>query len=153
MSAYLIFVIVLTVAYVIYYGVTAYRDLSAKNNEAGTDEENFDISSMEEDVATPVSETSQGFQVGVSESGNMPENDDDAILTVDEERETADQSELEEKARKISEGLEDADVRSEQGLRDTEFMELLNSERTAPSIFKIKTVRQDSGTQEEEIRI
>ena len=65
MSSYLIFVLVLTAVYIIYYAVIITKDLYGKKDEAKSTEEVFDISSMadaEESIA--VEENEGGFSVG-----------------------------------------------------------------------------------------
>lgn len=58
MTPYVIFVIVLTVAYIIYYGYHISKDLYGKKNEKDTPVEEFDVSGMQDDVvATPVRES------------------------------------------------------------------------------------------------
>lgn len=65
MSSYLIFVLVLTAVYIIYYAVIITKDLYGKKDEAKTNEEVFDVSGManaEESVA--VEENDGGFSIG-----------------------------------------------------------------------------------------
>lgn len=63
MKSYLIFAIVLTVAYIIYYAVIIAQELYGKKREEKTEEEVFDLDpSEEESVAVTESET--GFSVG-----------------------------------------------------------------------------------------
>ena len=65
MSSYLIFVLVLTVIYIIYYAVIITKDLYGKKDDAKTTEEVIDVSSMadaEESVA--VEENDGGFSIG-----------------------------------------------------------------------------------------
>lgn len=50
MTPYVIFVIVLTVAYIIYYGYHISKDLYGKKNEKDTPVEEFDVSGMQDDV-------------------------------------------------------------------------------------------------------
>lgn len=65
MTPYVIFVIVLTVAYIIYYGYHISKDLYGKKNEKDTPVEEFDVSGMQDDVvATPVRESGDGFSIG-----------------------------------------------------------------------------------------
>ncbi|MFS2832798.1 hypothetical protein [Bacteroides uniformis] len=74
MTPYVIFVIVLTVAYIIYYGYHISKDLYGKKNEEDTPVEEFDVSGMQDEViATPVRESGDGFSLGeetVRGSGN-----------------------------------------------------------------------------------
>ena len=65
MSSYLIFVLVLTAIYIIYYAVIITKDLYGKKDDAKTTEEVIDVSSMadaEESVA--VEENDGGFSIG-----------------------------------------------------------------------------------------
>ncbi len=76
MSSYLIFVLVLTAIYIIYYAVIITKDLYGKKDEAKTNEEVFDVSGMadaEESVA--VEENNGGFSIG----GNSYDTQVDAI--------------------------------------------------------------------------
>lgn len=79
MTPYVIFVIVLTVAYIIYYGYHISKDLYGKKNEKDTSVEEFDVSGMQDEVvATPVRESGDGFFLGeetnrVNDSSNIAE--------------------------------------------------------------------------------
>lgn len=65
MTPYVIFVIVLTIAYIIYYGYNISKDLYGKKNEKDTPVEEFDVSGMRDEVvATPVRESGDGFSLG-----------------------------------------------------------------------------------------
>ena len=65
MTPYVIFVIVLTVAYIIYYGYHISKDLYGKKNEKDTPVEEFDVGGMpDEVVAMPVRESGDGFSLG-----------------------------------------------------------------------------------------
>ena len=76
MSSYLIFVLVLTAIYIIYYAVIITKDLYGKKDDAKTNEEVFDVSGMtdaEESVA--VEENDGGFSIG----GNSYDTQVDAV--------------------------------------------------------------------------
>lgn len=76
MNSYLIFVLVLTAIYTIYYAVIITKDLYGKKDEAKTNEEVFDVSGMantEESVA--VEENDGGFSIG----GNSYDTQVDAV--------------------------------------------------------------------------
>lgn len=65
MSSYLIFVLVLTAVYIIYYAVIVTKDLYGKKDNSKTTEEVFDVSNMadaEESIA--VEENNGGFRIG-----------------------------------------------------------------------------------------
>lgn len=65
MSPYVIFVIVLTIAYIIYYGYNISKDLYGKKGQPEATVEEFDVSGMEnEEQPTPVRETGEGFSLG-----------------------------------------------------------------------------------------
>ena len=53
MSPFVIFVIVLTIIYIIYYAVMITRDLYGKKEDHKTQEEVFDVSDMVEEEASP----------------------------------------------------------------------------------------------------
>lgn len=96
MSSYLIFVLVLTAVYIIYYAVIITKDLYGKKDETKSTEEVFDISSMtdaEESIA--VEENEGGFSVGTDSYDTvadavMPsgENGDDFGMSNNEKNES-----------------------------------------------------------------
>lgn len=61
MSSFVIFAIVLTIIYIIYYAVMVFRELYGKKEQHFSNQETFDVSDMERDVATQVNETGNGF--------------------------------------------------------------------------------------------
>lgn len=63
MKSYLIFAIVLTVAYIIYYAVIIAQELYGKKREEKTEEEVFDLDPSEEE-SVAVTESDTGFSVG-----------------------------------------------------------------------------------------
>lgn len=68
MSPFVIFVIVLTIIYIIYYAVMITRDLYGKKEDHKTQEEVFDVSDMvEEEAAVSVHESDNGFSVADKE--------------------------------------------------------------------------------------
>lgn len=65
MKSFLIFAIVVTVIYVIYYTVIIVQDLYGKPKEDKSQAESFDVSDMtEEEESIAVSESDGGFSVG-----------------------------------------------------------------------------------------
>lgn len=67
MRAYWIFVICLTVAYIIYYAVNIVRDLYGKKDENKSNEETFEVSTSDEDAedaSISVTESDTGFSIG-----------------------------------------------------------------------------------------
>lgn len=64
MSAFAIFVLVLTIVYVVYYAVTITHDLWGKKGESTSRKEVFDINTMmEEESAISVNESETGFRI------------------------------------------------------------------------------------------
>lgn len=65
MTPFVIFAIVLTVAYIFYFGIVIAHDLYGKRGQENTDEEHFDVSSMQEsEDSTLVDEEGDGFRIG-----------------------------------------------------------------------------------------
>ena len=74
MSSYLIFVLVLTAVYIIYYAVIVTKDLYGKKDDAKTTEEVFDVSNMAD-----AEENNGGFSIG----GNSYDTQVDAVADYD----------------------------------------------------------------------
>lgn len=90
MSAFAIFVLVLTVIYVIYYSAIIMQDLYAKKDAPKTEEEDFDVSQMQnQEEPISITEDANGFHLNgdTTEEQEEPssvtwiENDDDANNT------------------------------------------------------------------------
>lgn len=65
MTPFVIFAIVLTIAYIFYFGIVIAHDLYGKKGQENTDEEHFDVSSMQEsEESTQVDEAGDGFRIG-----------------------------------------------------------------------------------------
>ena len=76
MSSYLIFVLVLTAVYIIYYAVIVTKDLYGKKDDAKTTEEVFDVSNMADaEESITVEENNGGFCIG----GNSYDTQVDAV--------------------------------------------------------------------------
>ena len=130
----MIFALVLTIAYAIYYAVVIAKDLQGKKGHANSTEEVFDLEGMEEDVSVEVSEAGDGFQVGNAGERPMipsePEVNDHS-----EEPEETPQNAAEAKANELKSNLLEADIESEEGVTAPELHELLESKRE--TLFKI----------------
>jgi hypothetical protein len=102
--AYWIFAIVLTIAYIIYYGYNISKDIYGKKTEKTNAPEVFDIKSLASEVtATPVKEVDGGFSFG------------DNVVDSLEGAETDERhSSTENKLAKVD--LDEADVQSEGGM-------------------------------------
>ena len=111
----MIFTLVLTIAYAIYYAVVIAKDLQGKKGRTHSTEEVFDLADMEEEESVQVSESGDSFHVGDSE--NRPTDP------------------IEEKAEQLKSNLLEADITSEDGMTAPELHELLESKRE--TLFKI----------------
>lgn len=65
MKSYFVFVLVLTVAYLIYYAVIIVQDLYGKKGTDGTDEEVFGLGIPDDEQSVDVTESETGFSIGV----------------------------------------------------------------------------------------
>ena len=74
MSPFAIFAIVLTIGYVFYFGIVIAHDLYGKKGQENTNEEHFDVSSMQDtEESTQVDEDGDSFRIGnESTSENSP---------------------------------------------------------------------------------
>ena len=130
----MIFALVLTIAYAIYYAVVIAKDLQGKKGRAHSTEEVFDLADMEEEESVQVSESGDSFHVGDSE--NRPTdpiregNEDASEQPVEKPRNAA-----EEKAEQLKSNLLEADIASEDGVTAPELHELLEGKRE--TLFKI----------------
>ena len=120
----MIFTLVLTIAYAIYYAVVIAKDLQGKKGRTH----------MEEEESVQVSESGDSFHVGDSE--NRPtdpirEGNEDASEQPAEKLRNA----AEEKAEQLKSNLLEADITSEDGMTAPELHELLESKRE--TLFKI----------------
>lgn len=125
MTPYVIFVIVLTVAYIIYYGYHISKDLYGKKNEKDTLVEEFDVSGMlDEVVAMPVRESGDGFSLG-EDIGRGSDNPERA----EPEREVSSEN---GKGRfdNLTENMDETDVTSEGGVSYDELEQMLYDKRS-----------------------
>ena len=134
MSPFMIFALVLTIAYAIYYAVVIAKDLQGKKGQANSTEEVFDLEDMEEEESVEVSETGDSFQVGNSGERSM-EPSDSEVNDYSEEPEETPQNAAEVKAKELKANLLEADITSEDGMTAPELHELLEGKRE--TLFKI----------------
>lgn len=64
MKSYFIFVIALTVVYIVYYAVIIVHDLYGKKGTGKTQEEIFDLGEPDDEESVAVTESEKGFKVG-----------------------------------------------------------------------------------------
>ena len=138
----MIFALVLTIAYAIYYAVVIAKDLQGKKGRTHSTEEVFDLAGMEEEESVQVSESGDSFHVGDSE--NRPtepirEGNEDASEQPAEKTRNA----AEEKAEQLKSGLLEADITSEEGMTAPELHELLESKRETLFRIPMKITRNE----------
>ncbi|WP_462340111.1 hypothetical protein [Paraprevotella clara] len=139
MSAYMTFAIILTVAYIIYYGVTIGRDLYGKAKQGSSNEDTFTLGPVEAESTTMVNETENGFSV---DNAEQPSADTETRETRKESQDKdAEHSEAEKKAERMSQAMDDAEVESGNGYHDFELRELLQ-QRNHPGILFIESKSQ-----------
>lgn len=109
MESYLIFAIVLTVAYIIYYAVIIAQELYGKKREEKTEEEVFDLNPSEEE-SVAVTESDTGFSVG----GEQYETEGSTATEEQKEPETAPPTETPE------EKLQRLKAKAEERMEETE---------------------------------
>ncbi len=142
MSAFAIFVLVLTVFYAIYYSVIIMQDVYGKKDAPKSDEEEIDVGQMQEsEEPTSVSESSEGFFIG----NDDVEQEQSGITFIDNEEDAERyQEQVENERRKASEecarlenALDDIDVDST-GATEADVMVqmLLNQKPGGPTIFQ-----------------
>lgn len=128
----MIFALVLTTAYAIYYAVAIARDLQDRKGRANPTEEVFDLEGMGEEESVRVSESGDGFLLG--DSGERPDGpvgqeEDERKQPAEEPRDAA-----VEKAERIRSGLSEAEIESEYGVDAPTLHELLEGKRE--TLFK-----------------
>jgi hypothetical protein len=126
MTPYLIFVTVLTIAYIIYYGYHISKDLYGKKGEASDTAEVFDVASLQDEVtATPVREMDGGFSLGDNEVVQSVPTPAVPVSGAD-------------KYDSIREEMEETDVQSEGGLTAMEMEEFLATHNVTDLFRKSK---------------
>lgn len=134
MTPYVIFAIVLTIAYIIYYGYNISKDLYGKKNEKDTSVEEFDVSGMRDEVvATPVRESGDGFSLGEETAPAA-----DSPKGAEPEEETPEGN---GKGRfdNLTENMDETDVTSEGGVPFDELEQMLYA-RKSDIAFRKSTV-------------
>lgn len=134
MSPFMIFALVLTVLYAVYYGVVIARDLQGKKGRLQSTEEVFDLEDMGSEESVEVRETEDSFRVGgagMEQPAEAAETDANGTpgKTADTESHDA-----EEKTERIKSSLAEAEIESENGVYAPELHELLEGKRE--TLFK-----------------
>jgi len=134
MSPFAIFAIVLTIIYIIYYGVNISRDLYGKKGQENETEEIFDVSNMSEvEEPIPVTEDGDGFIIGTqADPGNLSQ----ANLSGEQGREekknddsykygSAEKNKAEEQVDTVRRNMIEGDIQSEVVMDEKEFEDYL----------------------------
>lgn len=125
------FALVLTIAYLIYYGVTIAKDLQGKKDRTASTEEVFDLEGMESEEPVEVRETGGSFHIGGTDAGKETvEADEPGSGAPDETPRDA----AGKKAEQVKSALVEAEVECEGGMFAPTLHELLEGKRQ--SLFK-----------------
>lgn len=165
MSPFAIFAIVLTIAYIIYYGVNISRDLYGKKGQENETEEIFDMGSISE-IEEPISVTEDGdsFIIGMkadlenlSESNHPGEhgweekgNGDSYNSRTADKSETVDKSGIAEKGKaeelvdNVRQNMLEGDIQSEVVMNETQFEDYLVNQQ----VVLFDNQRQSKGLRE-----
>lgn len=165
MSPFAIFAIVLTIAYIIYYGVNISRDLYGKKGQENETEEIFDMGTMSEiEEPIPVTEDGDSFIIGtqadlenLSESNHPGEqgregkgSDDSYKGGTADKGEVADKSGIAEKSKaeelvdNVRQNMLEGDIQSEVVMDETQFEDYLVNQQ----VILFDNQRQNKGLRE-----
>lgn len=159
MSPFAIFAIVLTIAYIIYYGVNISRDLYGKKGQENETEEIFDVSNMSEiETPIPVTEDGDGFVIGTQANvenpseANLPEeqrkegkkNDDSYKSETASKSGIAEKSKTEELVDTIRQNMLEGDIQSEVVMNEKQFEDYLINQQ----VMLFDNQRPDKGLKE-----
>ncbi len=159
MSPFAIFAIVLTIAYIIYYGVNISRDLYGKKGQENETEETFDVSAMsgiEEPI--PVIEDGDGFIIGTQagpenlsegnlageQGGKEKGNDDTHKRGTTDESGAGGKSKAEVLVETIRRNMLEGDIQSEVVMDEKQFEDYLINQQ----IILFDSQRPDKGLRE-----
>lgn len=143
MTPYAIFAIVLTIAYIIYYGYHISKDLYGKKGQAETTEEIFDVQAVtgDEVVATAVRETGDGFSVGESPTGTTESTQMEPATSPTLNATGDTPTDQTDKFSSMMQQMDETDVTSEGGIRYPELEQML-MEQNPVILFRKSTVKE-----------
>lgn len=136
MSAFGIFALILTIAYIIYFIVVIVRDVAAdrKSGDDSSQTETFDTSFMEEQ-SVQVTETREGFSVGNQEIAATPVAEVAGNITEEPEDKSAEAEALKVK---LAETMPEAvEMIAEVSLDENEMMDRIQGYSAAPDAGNI----------------
>ena len=122
MSAFGIFALILTTAYIIYFAAVIFRDITAskKTPDADANTETFDVSSFAQEESVEVKEINGGFAIGDNETST------ETVTAANEEPESAGESHAdpEEAVKATTDKMDNSEeyVEFDVAMTDTQFM-------------------------------
>lgn len=148
MSAFVIYAVVLTLIYVLYYTVMLTREMYAAKGQASDTTETFEVGDMDGQISSvSVNETKDGFYLGeempvdednTAESEELTEVADDNVTIIEPESMTnpSEPTMAEQHAEAVEDGMEDIQPEFSDGFEPDEFDTiLLNPANTVPVII------------------
>lgn len=143
MSPFAIFAIVLTIGYVFYFGIVIAHDLYGKKGQENTNEEHFDISSMQDtEESTQVDEDGDSFRIGnENTSDDSPKTKINQTTTDNPPEEEPQESIVAKKIVHLEENMEETMPRSSYAMGQSELHKaLLSGEVSRANGIEIKKV-------------
>ena len=148
MSPFAIFAIVLTIGYIFYFGIVIVHDLYGKKGQRNTNEEHFDVSSMQDtEESTQVDEDGDSFRIGnESTSDDSPKTetnytDNNQTTTDDPPEEEPQESIVAKKIAHLEENMEETMPGSSYAISRSELHKaLLSGEVSRANGIEIKKV-------------
>lgn len=146
MSAFIIYAIVLTLAYIIYYSAMITKDAYARKDQPSDTSETFDVGDMNDNIeSVTVNESKHGFYLG-DENAEEEDNTGEEVLTdmPADDQEAIDESETrpdtptqaEQHAESAEAMMEEIDPEFSDSFEPDEFdLVLLNPANTVPVII------------------
>lgn len=104
MKAYFIFVITLTIIYIVYYAVMITKDLHGNGEKKKSEEEEFDVGEFDAEESVSVVENDKGFNVGDNEYETHYV---DEIQSVSEDKEPDDEKHKQDVVESINNRIEE----------------------------------------------
>ena len=143
MSPFAIFAIVLTIGYIFYFGIVIAHDLYGKKGQENTNEEHFDVSSMQDtEESTQVDEDGDSFRIGnENTSDDSPKTKINQTTTDNPPEEEPQESIVAKKIVHLEENMEETMPRSSYAMGQSELHKaLLSGEVSRANGIEIKKV-------------
>lgn len=148
MSPFAIFAIVLTIGYIFYFGIVIAHDLYGKKGQENTNEEHFDVSSMQDtEESTQVDEDGDSFRIGnestsdVSQKTETNHTDSNQAATDNQPEKEVQESIVAKKIAHLEENMEETMPGSSYAMGKSELHKaLLSGEVSIANGIEIKKV-------------